>query len=69
MKCKYCQYPYDCKYYKNKNMQLPQNNFEEYYRNILNKITEKQREYDKTHGMSEKELREEEEKFLRLARW
>ena len=32
MKCKYCQYPYDCKYYKNKdkdkNMQFPQNNLE-----------------------------------------
>ena len=45
MKCKYCQYPYDCKYNnKNKNMQLPQNNFEEYYKNISNKITKKQRE-------------------------
>lgn len=73
MKCKYCQYPYDCKYYKNKdknkNMQLSQNNLEKYYTNISNKITKKQREYDKTHGISEKKLREEEEKFLRLARW
>lgn len=71
MKCKYCQYPYDCKYYKNKNknIQLPQNIFEEYYKNISNKITKKQREYDKTHGISEKKLHEEEEKFLRLARW
>ena len=73
MKCKYCQYPYDCKYYKNKdkdkNMQFPQNNLEKYYTNISNKITKKQREYDKTHGISEKKLREEEEKFLRLARW
>lgn len=70
MKCKYCQYPYDCKYNnKNKNMQLPQNNFEEYYKNISNKITKKQREYNKTHGISENKLREEEEKFLRLARW
>lgn len=58
MKCKYCQYPYDCKYYKNKdkNIQLPQNNFEEYYKNISNKIAKKQREYDKTHGISEKEI-------------
>lgn len=71
MKCKYCQYTYDCKYYKNKNknIQLPQNIFEEYYKNISNKITKKQREYDKTHGISEKKLHEEEEKFLRLARW
>lgn len=73
MKCKYCQYPYDCKYYKNKdkdkNMQFPQNNLEKYYTNISNKITKKQREYNKTHGISEKKLREEEEKFLRLARW
>lgn len=73
MKCKYCKYPYDCKYYKDKNkdknIKLPQNNFEEYYKNISNKITKKQREYDKTHGISEKKLREEEEKFLRLARW